>query len=395
MDNDTPIQENKRLPWIDAARGMALFGILMVNVPAFNAPFFLYGGEEVFFGDSISRSIHTIVDIFFQASFYTLFSFLFGFGMQMMRERLSHLPIPYWVVIGRRLMALFGFGVLHAFLLWHGDILLSYAIVGCLLFFFYNQSAKTVLLWFFVLLIVPALYITERYYSIKEFIGWVNYDAISQSFQNYKSESIADVLYQNYSDWMYNNWGVLSFVFLVMIILPMFLAGMFFMKKKWLHHIEVHRKKLRVILIVAFIVFLVFKAGPYLFGNPLWFGFMQDQIGGAASSIFYIVFITLLFQYPFWKKLLNGLTYIGRMSFTNYISQSIICFILFYGPGFNLYGSVTPLWSVLIVIAIFSVQVVWSKWWLTHFRFGPLEWVWRSVTYWKKQPIKKRQTDSI
>jgi len=99
MKDIQPINESKRLPWIDAARGLAIFGIFMVNMPAFNAPFFMYGGEEKYWPSETSHTIQTIIDIFFQASFYTLFSFLFGFGLYMMKERLEEKGLQYRPVI--------------------------------------------------------------------------------------------------------------------------------------------------------------------------------------------------------------------------------------------------------------------------------------------------------
>ncbi|MBB6453002.1 uncharacterized protein HNQ94_001450 [Salirhabdus euzebyi] len=380
--------ESRRLPWIDAARGIALLGILMVNVPAFHAPFFLYGGEEVYWDSSLDSTIRVIIDIFFQASFYTLFSFLFGFGLQMMFERLSEADKRVTLILQRRLTVLLFFGFLHAFLLWHGDILLSYGAIGFLMFFFFRRKAKTLVLWFIGLLVIPGILLTSYLYSFKDLLGGMNRAAIMEAQFRYKSDSILDVWKQNYADWMYTNGGM-AFLFLTMALLPMFLIGAVFMKNKWLHDVQKHQKLLRVILFTSFTFFLVFKAGPYMFNNPAWLGFLQDHVGGAASSIFYVVAITLLYQTAFAKKLLSYFTYIGKMSLTNYISQSIICFFLFYGPGFNLYGEIQPLGSVIIVLSIFSFQVVVSKWWLSKYSFGPLEWVWRSLTYGKKQPMKK------
>jgi uncharacterized protein len=388
MSKQLPIDEQERLPWIDCARGFALFGILMVNVPAFNAPFFLYNGGELVWNREIDKVIQTIIDIFFQASFYTLFSLLFGFGLEMMRQRMLEKKLNYQPILWRRHTGLFFIGLFHAFFLWHGDILLSYAIIGLLLFFFYHRSTKTITIFFFLALLIPTFYLTNHLYSVKEYIGWPNLQGILANMENYKSNSVLDIWKQNYEDWLYSN-GKDAFIYLTILLLPMFLAGVLFMKKKWLHHVKEHERFLKIVLLVSFIVFMIGKAGPYFFGNPGWLNFFQDQIGGAASSIFYLILITLLFQHVQTKKVLNIFTYVGRMSLTNYIIQSIICFILFYGPGLNLYGTVSPLTSVFICISIYIVQVVYSKWWLHYFRFGPLEWLLRSFTYLNKQPLKK------
>ncbi|SEU03783.1 uncharacterized protein SAMN05421676_11564 [Salinibacillus kushneri] len=383
MPHSTPTERSKRIPWIDAARGFALFGILMVNVPAFHAPFFLYGGEEQYWNTSMDHAIQTMIDIFFQASFYTLFSLLFGFGMQMMSDRLQNDG-----VLVRRLFILLGFGVIHAFMIWHGDILLSYGAIGFLLFFYFRQEPQTLLKWFLALLIVPGILYTWFLYVSRRYLGWINKDGISIAFSHYSSHSLPDILVQNYHDWVYSNSGM-GVVFSVIVLLPMFLFGMFLMKKRWLHDIDTYQSVLKRIFYLSLAVFILFKMGPYFIGNPEWLSFIQDHVGGAASSIFYLVGITLLFQHEKWGRRLHFLTYVGKMSLTNYISQSIICFLLFYGPGFGLYGKVSPVWSIGIVVILYSFQVFFSKWWLIRFYFGPLEWVWRSLTYKKKQPLKR------
>ncbi|WP_176223986.1 DUF418 domain-containing protein [Thalassobacillus devorans] len=390
-DIGTPLREAERLEWIDAARGLAIFGIFMVNVPAFNAPYFLYGGEEIYWSSGTSHTIQAIIDIFFQASFYTLFSFLFGFGIEMMRERLVDKGLRAKYVIGRRLVILIGFGLIHAFLIWHGDILLSYGLIGLLLLFFLNRKKKTLLAWGFSMLLIFTVFFTFSLYSLgSDYGGWVNEPAIEQAEENYGNGTLFDIWSQNLNDWNYTN-APMNWPFLIMSLLPMFLFGMYIARKKWLHQPKRHKKALVSLWAVTFLLFLVFKAGPYLFGNPAWFQLMQDNIGGSASAVFYVVSVTLLYQSPIGKRWLRGLSYVGKLSLSNYILQSLFAFLLFYSVGFGLYGQVSPLWSVIIVVLFYSVQTIASKWWLQSYRYGPLEWVWRTLTYGKKQPLRRRQ----
>ncbi|MCP8615546.1 DUF418 domain-containing protein [Salirhabdus salicampi] len=390
MNGHKPIREEDRLNWIDAVRGFALFGILMVNVPAFHAPFFLYGGEEVYWNAPIDKTIQVIIDIFFQASFYTLFSLLFGFGLQMMRERAADRANYVSVVIVRRLFILIGLGISHSFLLWHGDILLSYGIIGFLLLFFFKRNVKTIYIWGLALIVIPSVVVTWLLYSVRNHLDFVNNDMIQQAFERYQSSSITTVLAQNYEDWLYVNDGM-GYIFLMLAVLPMFLIGIFIWRKGWLHDVIKHKVTLQYLCITSFVIALLFKAGPYLLGNPSWLGYIQDHIGGAASSVFYLTSITLLYQNRLWQRLLVMFTYVGRLSLTNYVSQSIICFFLFYGPGLGLYGQVRPIGSVIIVFVIFIFQVILSKWWLTYFHFGPLEWLWRTLTYGQKQSFKRKK----
>ncbi|QHT46005.1 DUF418 domain-containing protein [Bacillus sp. SB49] len=386
----SPLHDTERLDWVDAARGLAIFGIFMVNVPAFNAPYFLYGGEAVYWSSTLSHSVQTFIDIFFQASFYTLFSFLFGFGMQMMKDRLESRRLAYRSVLFRRLVVLICFGMIHAFLIWHGDILLSYGVLGMALLFFFRVEARTLLHWAFGMLSFLVIPLTFSLYTVRDQIqGIVNQEAIVEAKMNYGSGSFPDIWRQNWSDWAYaNQWG--NIPFLALSLIPMFLFGMYVCRKRFLHEPLDHMASIIRLWVATGVIFFLFKAVPHFFGNPEWFHLAQDSIGGSASAIFYILSITLLFRTEFGAKIARPLTWVGRMSLSNYILQSLLSFVLFYSVGFGLYGTVPPFGSALIVVAFFIIQIFLSRAWMKKFRYGPLEWVWRTGTYGKKQPLKRK-----
>ncbi|MFC0524846.1 DUF418 domain-containing protein [Pontibacillus salicampi] len=389
--NGTPIKDSNRLEWIDAARGLAILGIFMVNVPAFNAPYFMYGGAAKYWNSEVSHAVQTIVDMFFQASFYTLFSFLFGFGMYMMKERLLEkgFGAGYTKVIFRRLVVLICFGLLHGLFVWHGDILFTYGMIGFLLFLFFDAKPRTMLATAIGILSGYAVIMGGLMYLSKDLLGQIQEDSIQQAMEHYTSGSLFDVWEQIQRDWLVSNGNGFAWFVLIATLLPMFLFGMYFCKKRLLHDIGTHNKTLRLIWLVSLFLFLTFKIGPYTFGNPEWFQFsMQDSIGGSASAIFYITSVTLMYQNGLGKQLLKPFTYVGRLSLSNYLLQSFICFFLFYPIGMGLYGQVPPLWSVVIVLIVYVIQVVLSFIWLRYFRFGPFEWLWRSITYGNKQRIR-------
>src|SRR5699024_6800435 len=120
-----PTKEQNRIVWIDIIRGFAIFGIFIVNIGAFSAPYFIYGGAEMVWNSTCERFIQFFIDVFFQGSFYTLFSILFGFSWQLMQDRLAAKEIHDYTFLFRRQLILVGIGMAHAFLIWHGDILLS------------------------------------------------------------------------------------------------------------------------------------------------------------------------------------------------------------------------------------------------------------------------------
>ncbi|WP_404451706.1 DUF418 domain-containing protein [Virgibacillus necropolis] len=387
-----PIRESKRLLWIDAARGFAIFGIFMVNVGAFSAPYFMHGGEAGAWPGTVDHFVQSFIDVFFQASFYTLFSLLFGFGFQLMIDRLVEKGEHVYGILFRRLLLLIGFGVVHAFAIWYGDILLSYGIIGLLLLLFVKVKNKTLLIWAFLLMGISVTYYTTFLYDVREYLGFVDHGAIKQAIVNYQSNSLSDIWSQNYVDWEYANGGI-SYLFLTSTLLPLFLVGMFIARKRWLHDIERFQKVLKWGWLISLVIFLVLKLGPYAYGNPIWFSFIQDNLGGSASALFYIFSIGLLAKTDLGMKLIRPFVHVGRMSLTNYISQSVIMFILFYGIGFALYGTISPLEGVIIVVIIYTLQVFASRWWFRHYQFGPLEWIWRVLTYNKKQAFRKNNVN--
>ncbi|HLR62886.1 MAG TPA: DUF418 domain-containing protein [Lentibacillus sp.] len=390
MNFAEPLHKSERMMWIDAARGFAILGIFVVNIGAFSAPYFLYGGEKDVWPLPIDQTTQMLIDMFFQASFYTLFSVLFGFGLQILKERLIVKEIAVMPFLIRRLTILIMFGMIHAFLIWHGDILLSYGIIGLIFMVFIYRSDQTILLWGSFMLGISVFLYTLMLYNIRALLGSASMSEINRAERSYASDDLSAILGQNLNDWLYSN-SVFSYMLLGTTLLPLFLFGVYLARKRWLHNPQAHRQKLLAGWIISLIVFIVLKMGPHLYGNPVWFSYVQDNVGGTASAIFYLFSITLLGQSMLGKKMLKPFSYIGRMSLSNYILQSLFCFVLFYGVGFGLYGSVRPVQAMGIVVLFYVIQVFASKWWLAKFRYGPLEWVWRSLTYKRKQPLRERE----
>ncbi|KGX92642.1 hypothetical protein N781_15080 [Pontibacillus halophilus JSM 076056 = DSM 19796] len=389
----TPLASQKRLPWIDAARGFAIFGIFMVNMPSIVAPFFLYGGGASYFDSTTDEAVQNLVDLLFQASFYTLFSFLFGFGLQLMKDRLSDKGIAYRKVLLRRQLILIGFGIIHAFFIWHGDILLSYGVLGLLLFLFYERKDK-VLIWTAILVLgfMSALN-TLGLYLIRSQLPFVSESGIEQSFAAYGEGGIGAAWQQNVNDWLVGNGSVGQWVNLALTLVPMFLIGMFFARKRLFHEVGEHRRTLWKIWWFTLVLFVAFKGVPFLFGNPIWFQYYaQDLIGGSASAIFYATSIVLLYQTRA-KKGLVWFTYVGKLSLTNYILQSVLAVGLAYNIGFGLYGELTPLMSAGVVVVIYMLQVLGSWWWVHRYHFGPLEWVWRTLTYGSRPKMARQRVE--
>lgn len=259
--------------------------------------------------------------------------------------------------------------------------------MGFLLLLFLNSRDKTLAGWGIGLLGFSTIAFTGLQYLARDFIVLGNTSEIEQAFQSYRSNDLSIILAQNFQDWQLSN-GLLGFIIYPFIILPLFLFGMYLARKRWLHDPLSYRSILKKIWAFSLVVFILFKIGPYLFGNPLWFALVQDNIGGTASAVFYLTTITLLWQQDIPRKILRVLTPIGKMALSNYLLQSVISFCLFYGAGFGLYGEIRPVQQILIVLVIFCLQIIGSTIWLRYFQFGPVEWLWRCITYKKNAAVQ-------
>ncbi|HZG61548.1 MAG TPA: DUF418 domain-containing protein [Anoxybacillus sp.] len=396
MDKLTPISINERIEAIDIMRGLAILGIFFVNMLDFNSPV-MYLKPGSWWNEPLDRWTEIFIDIFAQASFYTLFSFLFGFGMVIFRERALAKGYSFPLLFGRRLLVLLGMGCIHAFLIWHGDILISYALLGFVLLLFHQMSPRGWLISALLLLIVPNSMISLLLgFSVLlgEGDSFRFYDEMlaNQALENYRDGTWFDIFWQRWNDWMYVNGSLFSIFFLFIALLPMFLLGAYFAKKRWFADVENHLAKLKKIWIVTFIIGFSFKLLPYLTTNNIFTEYVQDMFGGSATAVFYATSIAIFSQKPFWKKVFAPLAVVGRMSLSNYLFQSMLCTLLFYNYGLGLYGSVRPFYGLLLTIVIYCLQIVLSKLWLKRYTMGPMEWIWRTLTYGRKQPLRRAAT---
>ncbi|QOR67499.1 DUF418 domain-containing protein [Cytobacillus suaedae] len=393
MNQLTPIQGKERIQSIDIIRGLAILGIFLVNMAAFNSPV-LYMGPD-WWTDKLDLWTKDFINLFAQASFYTMFSFLFGFGVMIFKERIIEKGFSFPKLYFRRLFVLLIIGSIHAFLFWHGDILITYAIIGVIFFLFHKVKPITLLVWSLVLIIIPTVLMTGLLLLALLFEPsalTLPYDdkMSEQSMEVYSTGTFAEITSQRFQDWYMVN-GPFNFPFMLVTLLPMFLLGALAAKVKWFSKVDEHIKSIKIVWVITLIIGVPLKLLPYLFGQNLMTEFIQDTIGGPAIAIFYITSILLLLRKTMWQSLLSPLSYVGRLSLSNYLLQSITCTLLFYSYGLGFYGKVSPFVGLILTLVIFSIQIILSRLWLNHFRFGPVEWLWRSLTYGKKQPLKIKQ----
>jgi uncharacterized protein len=373
-----PSEAKERIHAIDIVRGFALFGIFLVNMPAFFMPI-LYIDQQKATETVLDKATVIFIDIFAQANFYTLFSFLFGFGTIFFYERLKEKelrPLPYLL---RRFLFLLLLGVIHMVLIWHGDILITYAITAFVLILFLNAKGKTLLNTAIAMIGLPHLFVGLLVIISGRSSSPERPKSANDIQEVYQHGSFLEITSQRIADYFYVHGG-LGIVFILITLLPMFLLGAYFAKEKLFHHVGEHKSKLKMLAFITLAIGIPLKVLPH-FTDHIIASMYQDGIGGPLMAIGYATTIVLLVEAKVGLKVLAPLRYIGRMSLSNYILQSVICTFLFYSYGLGLYGSITHKVGLLLTLAIFVGQIFLSKWWLQNYQYGPLEWVWRTVTY--------------
>ncbi|MFZ5991597.1 MAG: DUF418 domain-containing protein [Deinococcota bacterium] len=350
----TPARE--RDAFLDALRGFALFGILVVNLEAFADPFYSvsHSGEPL---DDLGRAIITF---FCSGKFYTIFATLFGLGLAWQAARLRAMGLDPQPVLRRRLWWLLGAGAVHGIVLFSGDILGTYAVLGLFALRYLERPH---------LLRTGLAYYAFGVALLAGLSFWFGARGVSPDAAIYASGSFAEVSRVRLWDWLWNTgWSVaLGFE-----IVGLMLLG-FYLFEHWQRFSAVTLRRgilLGLVLGIPVNAYDVWAGPHYL--EPL------RGLGGLAFAVVYAGLIRL-----YWDRLtgFHPLQYAGRMPLTNYLLQSLVMSTVFYGYGLGLYGQVSPLLFPLIAVGFVALQVLLSRWWLERFHQGPLERLWRKYTY--------------
>ncbi|MDR0331858.1 MAG: DUF418 domain-containing protein [Dysgonamonadaceae bacterium] len=405
-----PVQAQERIAILDIIRGIALLGILLVHMPAwFGTPaiYLMILGESMW-TNVWDTTFSSFISIFVEGKFYTMFSFLFGLGFVIFFERAKARSISPKLLFFKRLIILLIIGLIHAFFIWYGDILVSYALFGFLLPLFFNCKPKTLIIWvvafFSVLLLimgatvalmgVAELVVDEATragmaQSMLEMTETMR-NGLTNSFYAYGEGSFAAIMAQRSADVLLSYSQIWAGFFM---IFPLFLLGVYIAKKGVFQNIESHLPFIKKAWLWGLAIGLPMSIVQYVAGSQMnhlapniySFIFYFGQIfGNTGLSIFYMTSIILLFQRQNWVSKLKPFGYVGRMALSNYLLQSIIGTMIFYNYGLGLYGQIAPAFGLVFVIVIFTIQILISKWWLARYQFGPVEWLWKSLTYGKK-----------
>jgi uncharacterized protein len=391
-----PVRPKRRIVVVDILRGFAVLGILLVNMLSFSG-YFRTPTREM---GAVHRLATLLIQFVAQAKFYTLFSFLFGWGMAIQMKRAAHRDRPFVLLYVRRLIILLLIGLVHAILIWDGDILVNYALLGLPLLVFRKRSNRTILIAAIVCILVPVLLSTPGpAASIREWHAGLLAPLRRQMMEGHQANVYVAGSYREATIHRAKAvvFGYASFMYWATHIFGMFLLGLYAGRRRIFHDISAHLSLFRRVmwggLIVGLVLNLIFVvAGDNPDLIPSAYRELATRgartIAGSALCLFYVSGIVLLTRKRSWMEWLSPLAFVGRTALSNYLLQSVICTLLFYGYGMGLYRKLGPAITIFLTLLLFRSQVGLSRWWLERHRFGPAEWLWRSLTYGSIQPWK-------
>ena len=400
-----PIDVAERIHALDVIRGFALLGILLMNIEYFQKPM-----QAVVFGlDTTQTGADYAVAwasyTFVQGKFYTMFSLLFGIGFVIFLDRAFARGAAARLLFARRLLVLALIGAAHAFLVWNGDILLLYAAVGFLLLLFANTPARRLWKWGVAFVLVAPAMMWLGAWGMSYALAGPQGAGVVAEIEAQRAALNADIAHGHlvYSagsyleavQWRLHEWFSLyaggGWLFFCTSILGMFLIGAAFGRGGVFTAPAASRPLFLKLAITGFLIGI--PAALYVGMNAEALSMMYPTMAGAkvfaastvanlALSLAYVGTLALS------TRFLTRLGPAGRMALTNYLAQSVVFTLLFYGYGLGLYGEYGRAATTVMAVVFFALQVWFSGWWLERYRIGPMEWLWRSLTYGRAQPLR-------
>ena len=387
-------KSNNRIHSIDLLRGFAILGILIMNITNFSQVNIAYMNPTIGAGlEGYNQYFHAFNYIFADTRFMSIFSILFGAGVVLFTRNAEIKGKRAGVLHFKRMFWLLLFGFVHAYFIWSGDILVAYAICGCFIFFLRKKSIRTLLVMSTLLFIIPLTFNLMTYYGMTS-------DELESTFAFFhpNPEQIATeikTMQGSFNEQMTirlkNAIEFQTFVFLIETFwrtTAMMLLGMILFRKGVLSadkSIKYYKKMVLVGFVPGLILSIIGLNQSYDFE---WSGTYVMNIGanyklisGFFMAIGYIGLVMWFFKKGIFKNLQRRLQATGRMAFTNYIGMSLICTLIFNGHGLGFFGSFDRLQQFLVVISVWVLILILSPLVLKKYKFGPLEWMWRKLTY--------------
>lgn len=427
-----PTPATERIAALDVVRGLAVLGILVMNVVEFAWPDEAYS-NPAFAGGSTGADLWTyyLQTALFDGKMRALFSMLFGAGLVLIAERMERRgsALPATDLLLRRCLWLVPFGIAHRFFLqWTGDILYQYGMLGVIALAFRHLRPRTLLVlgtvW--MLAFVPiglrhygmssetrrqAAEATQRQAAHEEVPAdlvaaqkrWQARAAAIPPKVEKVQEEIAAVrvgywqLFRNRWDYHHEFQSAYLYYYWVFDVLGMMLLGMGLAKTRFFY--AGSRRAVYGVLLASGAAVAVAQLAWAIAWQRTGFSAVALELrlvndltyahGRALVALAWASAILLLVRAGWLRGLTSALGAVGRMAFSCYILQTVVCSLLFFGYGLALFGTIPRAWLMLVVLGVSVVQIAFSMLWLRAFRFGPLEWAWRSLTWWRLQPMRR------
>ena len=421
-----PRGPGSRINALDALRGVAVLGIFTINIIGFSMPGVAFFNPVAFGGDgALNYGLWSVMEVYVEGSMRGLFSLMFGAGVILFTERAAYPdgPIRIADLYYRRTIWLLIFGLIHGWvLLMPGDILLIYGMAGLVLFPFRLLPAKYLLLAAAIILFVLTAWAgideraelargneAARIEALEEAGATVTDDELA-ALEAWRDDTalptqdeLDDMIAQRTGDpatvflsnaeWTASNSSTGGLSWWVIDAWMMMLLGMAFYKWRIItgdRSVKFYAALLAAGYAVGLSIRIWAVANRWAsdFSVMLWLEWIPFQFARVAMTIGHVGLFFLLWKAFSTSLPMRALTAAGRMALSNYIGQTVIANLIFSGIGLGLYGSLDRTGVYGVMIAIWIAQLAFSMWWLARFRFGPLEWGWRGLTYWKRQPIR-------
>lgn len=389
MKETLPITQKERVTIVDVIRGFALVGVLIANftsyvdqqtpVPVLNS-----------ISSSFDRFLMNFNSVFLEWKFMTLFSILFGYGFGLILENVEKKNINPNFFFVKRMFWLFLFGVIHC-IFWWGDVLNLYAISGILLLLFRKKSNSTILFFSMIFMFVLPVFIS---YLLRNRPETFTETDIVGLYNQYKNGTLIEVIKFN-----------INFYYRMYIVsggnyhditqtLGRFLFGYFLLRIKFFHSAETKGSTYKKIALYAAPVMVGYFIFRWLLIQETihinqYFSSLVQSVGVLSTTTFYVCILVIAYISFGMNRFFALFQALGRMTLTNYLMVSAFLIILLYGFGFNRLGELPVRIIWLYAFGWLIVEILISIYWLRKFRYGPTEWIWRQLTYWKRLKLRK------
>ena len=403
-DRAAPVASPDRIASIDVLRGVALLGILLMNIQSFSMPSDAYLNPTAY-GDltGANRWVWIVTHLIADQKFISIFSMLFGAGILLIAERVG--PERATRIHYRRMAVLLLFGLIHAHVLWSGDVLYTYAICGMFVYLARRLTPTRLLVTGLVLHAVSSLFFLGNGFALSDapadLVAQVTHDywrstpddlarelaafrggwAAQQTFRGPDATALETIIFLIDNAWKTSG--------LMLVGMALYKLGVLSARRS-----DAFYRRLMVLGFAVGLPVIAYGTWRDFATNwgvvySLFIGFQFNYWGSVPTALGWIGLVMLVVRSGRLPGVQRRLGAVGRTAFSNYILQTLLSTGIFYGTGLGLFGRVDRVGQLLIVFAIWTVQLAVAPVWLRHFEFGPLEWLWRSLTYWTPQPMRR------